>query len=289
MPLPNSIRPTKIDPKDVKFSFERHFGAVTQFPDEYDADAHLTNHNQNADNRPTACTAYTITDIGTDQDKEEYSVEYQLARTFEAMNVDSNQEGADARTAFKVPVVFGLLPKKVAPDVHTLPQEKATDGALWPASFDTKTVKKPAYIPIQQGSFDWFDAIRNALLLGENEKRTVGMATRWSSDFSSSKLPDSPRVLYWGHMYKVRGWKTLPGINVLNQEPYLWLKTWEGVDRFMSRTLCNKLMGEWGSYAGTLRDLPTGTIDELLQQKTSIKEFLIALLQNLLRIRWTPS
>ncbi len=286
MPSPNSLRPTKTDPKDVRFSFERHFGAVAEFPDEFDSDAGLTNPNQNAENRPSACTAYTVTDIGTDQDKEPYSVDYQLSRTFEVMNVDSNQEGADARTAFKVPVVFGLLPKGLQPkEIQNLSQSEASDGKHWPASFDQKTVKKPAYLPITKGSMDYFDAIRSSLLLGQSEKRTVGMATRWSPDFNTSKLTDNPKNLYWGHMYKVRGWKQIVGINVFNSEPYLWLKTWEGKDRFMSRTLCNKLMGEWGSYAATLRDIPTGTIDELLQQKISIKEFLIALLQNLLRIR----
>jgi len=54
----------------------------------------------------------------------------------------------------------------------------------------------------------------------------------------------------------------------------------------MSRGLCNKLMGEYGSYAATLRDVPTGQLDEILGQKVSILSTILALLQNVLRIKF---
>jgi len=281
MPVPNSIRPTKIKAKDSRFFFHKHFGSIDVFPDDFDTDAGLQDPNQNADNRPSACTAYMITDMAADQDGVLYSVDYQLYKTFEAMNVPSTQEGADARAAFKVPVGFGLLPKSLEPkELRHMSQSEAADPSKWSVALDKEAVKKPAYLPIAKGiSRDWFDAIRSAVILGNkiNEKRPVGLATRWSPEFTTVLLP-YPTNLYWGHAYKVRGWKK-------EYPDYLWLKTWEGRDRFMPRAVVNKLMSEWGSFAATLQDIPTGTVDELKSKNATLLELIIALYQNLLRIK----
>lgn len=282
MPYRNAIRPTTIKAKDTRFFFYKHFGAVSSFPDTFDTDAGLQDPDQDEENRPTACTAYLVTDMGTDQDHVLYSTDYQLYKTFEAMNVPSTNEGADVRAAFKVAVGFGLLPRGLEPKgLQKLTQSQATHPARWTPENDQEAVKKPAYLPIAKGqSRDWFDAIKSAVVLGNqvNEKRPVGMATRWSSDFITPLLPLNPTNLFWGHAYKVRGWKP-------EYPDCLWLKTWEGRERFMHRTLVNKLMNEWGSFSATLQDLPTGTVDELKNKNATLIELILALYQNILRIK----
>lgn len=277
MPNKNAVKPTWQHPKDKQYHFYRYFGATEQFPDDFDVDAHITNPNQNADNRPTECTAYTICDIGTDQDGILYSHDYHYMSTLEAMNAPSNSSGADARTAFKVATAIGLLPKELEPaNIQNFPQAWAANPANWPG-LASKTVRKGNYLPISVGpSKDWFDAIKSAVLLSATvgEKRPVGMATQWAENFNTTVLSVSPVNLYWGHMYKVRGWKK-------EYPECLWLKTWEGVDRFMPRVLVNKLMSTWGSYAATIQDLPPEDAAKNKEYRATIIEILIALLQNL--------
>lgn len=288
----NSVRPTLKDPKDKRFQFHKHFGIAINFPDEFDADANLTMPDQDADNRPTACTAYTITDIGTDQDQILYSVDYQFMKTLEVQNQPPDADGADGRTAFKVACSFGLLPKDKEPaEISMNSQEWAANQDNWDLALDVEAKKnlKPAYLPIAPVP-DYFDGIRSAFILGEKEHRTVGIATQWSPDFEdkdylkyhSNTLTDNPKNKYWGHMYKVNGWKLIYG------QPYLKLKTWQGKGYgdggivYMSRTGVNKLLSTWGTYAATIQKLPQNTIDALKQEQNNLLDAAIALCQNLI-------
>lgn len=282
----HGLRPTRVDPKDKRFEVRKLFGAVS-FPDEYNADFGTSMPNQNDDNRPTACTSYTIAEIGTDQDGVEYSRDYQFMKTLQAMRVPPDTQGADARTAFKIPCTFGMLLKEHEPSEMSLnSQEWAAEQEHWDIHLDKEAEKnlKPAYLPIKKNP-DYFDGIRHALMVGQKEHRTVGMATQWSADFrntSRGKLTDSPRNLVWGHMYKVCGWKQIDG------EPYLIVKSWQGKkygDKglcYMSRSLCNRLMGVWGAYAATIQDLPTNTVEELKSRQATFLEVAIAFAQNLI-------
>lgn len=288
----SGLRPTPLHVKDRRFAFHRLFGATAFFPDRYNADDGTDFPNQNDDSRPTACTTYAVTEIGRIQDGTPYSRDYNLMKTFELMDVPPNTDGADARTAFKVPVAFGLLPATFEPPaMKNSGQAWAANQANWPLELDSHTVKKPAYLPIKSVP-DYFDGIRSAILFGANEKRTVGIATRWSPDFQKvSKdgvLPESPKGLYWGHMYQVCGWKPIGG------EPYLILKTWNGKNYadagycYMSRTLCNRLMGELGAYAATLQDVddPEAMKSRQITLLESILALKVALLNLLMKVRY---
>lgn len=279
----SGLQPTLVDPRDKKFAFHRLFGVAYNFPAEYDADnGNLPD--QNLDRRYTECTAYTVADIGRDQDGFEYSHDYQFMKTLETMGVPPDSDGADLRTAFKVATVFGLLPASDEPDqMKKRTQAWSADQANWPLSLDSSTIKKPAYIPISPVP-DWFDGIRSALVLGQSEKRTVGLGTKWFVVFNNAKdgiLLENPKGTFTWHAYKISGWKTING------QPYLKAKPWCGAGYgdhgfvYLSRTLANRLMADLGTYGATLQDLPTNTVDELKALKVSYIEVAIAYMQNL--------
>lgn len=288
------LRPTPIDPRDKHFRFDRIFGATAVFPAEYDADAGMTMPDQNADARDTECTAYTIVDIGTDQDRELYSADYQYMKTLQVMGVPPDFEGANARTAFKMPVAFGLLKKALEPkEMKKSSQAWAAQPSRWPLELDALAVKKPAYLPIYPSGQDWFDAIRSALTLGKKEKRTVGIATPWYAEFTDAErgvLPEDAATLTNWHMYKVSGWtaKHVNGDLIRGGEVFLKVKPWLGKKRgdkgwyYLSRPLAAKLLKQWGTYAATMRDVPEDTIEERKAREVTLLETVIALMQNLI-------
>lgn len=284
------LRPTPIDPKDKHFSFNRLFGTVQSFPLEYNAEESKIVPDQNSDGRGTACTAYTVCEIGTDQDGIQYSHDYQYMKTLEVMNKPPETQGADLRTAFKVACTFGLLPatyqdKKMLNDT----QAWSANQANWDLKLDKMTVIKPAYLTIYP-SGDWFDGIRNALIQGQEENRTIGIGTPWYTewlDIGSDGILAMPKRIYSWHAYKIVGWKKI------GDETYLICKPWQGKrygDKgyvYLSREACNRAMSTWGSYGATLQDIPTGTIDELRRRKITFLEVITALTQNLLmRIKY---
>ncbi len=274
------LKPTPVDPRDKRFHFHKLFGTTVDLPTELDLDAHLTMPDQMADRRPTECTAFTVTDIATDQDKVLYSHDFQMMKTLVAMGIKDATNGADLRTAFSVPSTAGLLPKTQEPSfMASATQEWAINPANWPIV--TGIVYKPNYIPISPEGTDWFDAIRNALSKGF----TVGMGTQWSPDFETSSviLTENPTKLYFGHAWKVLG------VHLINGVLYLRVKSWQGQKYdhgicYMSRTLVNKLMSQWGTYAATLAHLDSDVVDTLKQQKITLMEQLLALYQNLLHV-----
>lgn len=289
--MPSGLRPTPKDPRDKRFSHARLFGSVATFPVEYYAD-NGSMPDQMKDGRPTACTSYTVVEIGRDQDGIEYSHDYQFMKTLLSCGLPPTSQGADLRAAFKVSTVWGLLPNEDEPqEMERKNQAVAAMPINWPVELDKKTIKKPAYIPILvEPGLDWFDAIRSALVIGKDEKRTVGLGTKWYSSFKDAVLPDKPTGSYSWHAYKVSGWTTedSKGNLIRGGEPFLKVKSWQGKSFgdngwcYMSRELVNRLMSDWGTYAATLQDLPTGTVEELKAQQVSLMESALALMQNLL-------
>lgn len=278
-------RPTPKDPRDTRFHFYRFFGSTVSPYREIDNDAYITNPDQNFENRANSCTAYTVTDIATDQSKNLYSHDFQMMKTLLVMGVTDPSKGADARTAAKIPVSVGVLSRAKQPESMIVQNEAwAANSANWPNSLDTQTERKPAYIPISpERGQSWFDAIYNALDKGF----TIGLATQWSPDFEVADyiLPETPQNLYWGHMYKVTGCTLLEG------NPYLKVKSWQARKYkngicLMSPALIQKLMSQWGTYAVTFAHLSSDVIDAQKQQQVTILEVLIALYQNLIHQLW---
>lgn len=286
-----ALKPTRIDWRDRRFHFEKHFGATTKFADSYNADIGQWMPDQNADNRPSACTGYLLSDMNSNMDGFRYSEDYIFMKELLLMNKPPNTEGADLRYGPKVVTGIGLLPRDDEPaELFSKSQAWAANQSNWPLSLDEIAAKnkKPAYFSVAPITQDWFDSIRSALVSGAGEKRFVGVGTQWSPDFenlpTSAKLPDNPATLVWGHAYAFVGWKNIGGF------PYLICKTWQGKGYgdngycYMSRQLCNKLMKAWGTYAFVIEDVPTGTVAELKAQimtLTDVIAFLTAVIQNM--------
>jgi hypothetical protein len=271
------MKPTPRDPRDKHFHFHKLFGTVTVLP----TDTHLDNGifpNQNADLRPEECTAYTTTHLALQKTGKEYSHDYQFMKTLEVMGASPDSQGADARTAFKVAIAEGMLPIALEPTIMKgMSQEWVADSGNWSTLLISQTEKLSAYVPIGTDvGLDWFDGVRNGLSGGA----FVGMATQWSPNFEgigpNALLTDNPSSLYWGHMYAIVDVRSISGV------PYLVAKTWQGQSYgycYMSRALCNKLMGAWGAYAAAF--MTVSGVDALKQQNVTVLEVLIALLQNL--------
>lgn len=236
------LKPTPRDSRDKKFHSHRIFGVTNNFPDSFNADTTHIFPNQNADKRPTECTAYAITQIAQNEDGMEYSKDYQFMKTLKAMGASPNSQGADGRTAFKVGCV-GLLPKTAEdPKFANSDQTYSATPENWPLELDivAKPYARSSYIPISPVP-DYFDGIRSALLLGQSEHRLVGLATQWSQDFRTDS---------------------------------------DGYFR-MSRDICNYLCSQWGAYAATTTKLPPKTIEQLKEQELSLLQIILDWLINL--------
>lgn len=267
-----SIKPTKADWKDKKYHFHRLFGTTTNYTQ---TGFPVLLKDQNSDNRPSECTAYTITTLSQRINGVERSHDYQFMKTLEIMDVPPNNDGADPRTAASVAVSFGVLNKTLEPaSMPSNIQAWAANEANWPLTLDPFTTKLGAYSPIVPDiGQDWFDAFRSVLSKGH----TIGLATQWSPSFeavdSIGILTDNPVNLYWGHMYEVFDWCEING------QFYLKLNTWQGSSYgqggvvYASRVLINKLM-VLGTYAVTLQ-----ADKNLYIEKESLLEAIIGLLQ----------
>lgn len=275
-----TLRPTKIDPRDRLYHFDKFFGAASSFSPDFRIDnGNTVMPDQDVDGRPQSCSAYTVTDIAFDKDGATYSRDFQMMATLETMSATDPSKGADARKAFSVAPSIGMLLKTQEPaGTSAKSQIQVCNPGYWPTSVFPSTVKEGGYFPIvPNNGYDWFDSIRSAISLGHS----IGMATQWSDSFESTSngmLTDSPISLFWGHMYKASGWKTING------EPYLLLKTWQGSYYgaggwcYMSRKLCNRLMSASGTYAATLSKDPISPADT----RITLIQTLMALLRNLL-------
>ncbi len=237
------------------FSFAKTFGIanIGLLPDSFFID------NGDVPNQgfTTFCTAYTACDISTDEDKILYSQDYNIAKTFEILGVPSTTQGADLKTAFSVPVTFGLLPRELAPVTWEKDgNEKSADYHSYPDSLDQEALKhkKPAYLFVD-GPYDHFNNVRSTIWLNRENNMSVGVGTDWYSEYEQvgpdGIIPEG-KTVSGGHAWSIKGWKTING------KLYLIAKTWQGVgygDKgycYFSQEEFNRLMDARGSVAMTL-------------------------------------
>lgn len=291
-----SVRPVWKDVHDKHFSPRIVFGSASPLPDDLDTDAGLTMPDQNADVRPSACTAYCTTDSATDDSRVTYSKAYNLMKTFEVENISPASNGADARIATKIGSSFGFLPSTLEPtDITNGDQTYAATPKNWPLELDKQATihRVPAYSPITASlGYDMFDLVRIAMCT--NGKRSAMLAIQWSPSFElvgiDGVLSESPTDLYWGHDCKAAGFttKNSKGELIRNGEVFLRIKSWQGPNYgdkgyvYMSRVLANKLFNVWGVFLRTFALLSEETIENQKSQLNTFYEVTINLLQNLL-------
>lgn len=222
----------KIDHRDYSFhkSFNHAPGSVP-FPPSYNTDAGLTMPNQNIANpfyNPTApalfkgCTSYTATELAIDLGVPPEIISPMLVENITQSNA---RGGYDLRQALLAGVKIELY-----------------DGIF----------------NIQAKGQDMFDAVRDAMVSGGTQKRSVAIASKWLPSFESISsdgvIPanvnvNDPNLTY--HAWKICGWLTI------GDQVYIVAKSWQGRGYgngglcYFSRPVFNQLMSQSGAAAFT--------------------------------------
>jgi hypothetical protein len=216
----HGLKPVRPDHRD--FSHSRTFGSITQFPDEFDTDAGMTNPDQNADGLPYGCTGYTQAELCTDEDKLVYKPKYTYEKTC-LMEGHDDTEGCDIRTSLKSLLVYGAQETTETSDMEAFQHRRGAYYAVEPVG-------------------DYFDGIRSALM----KSGSVSVGTPWYWNFTSQGIVTAPSSYendpYSWHNWKVCGWKTING------QPYLKAKPWIGEYRWFPRDVINHLLSQ--TYTG---------------------------------------
>lgn len=211
-----------------RYSFRRTFGTTQSLAD-IDLDTGLSNFDQNSPNPitgdpalPNGCTAFTRTDIATNED----SIIYKPGFTYEkSCYMENVSLGAPLtlETSFKSGVVYGLLAVGETTDEQALVHRRGP------------------YFEVHPGpSQDYFDAVWSALTIG---KRGISVGTPWFPELTSAAIVDSIQMRPTSefHNWEACGVQTIHGI------PYMKVKWWGGPRKLFSRMTVNALCSAKGS------------------------------------------
>lgn len=256
--IKGGTRPTRVDHRD--YDFKKTFGrvdAVVQFLPEYNTDAGLTMPDQNAENDQftpvvppleRGCTDYGTSEVSTDLD----GVLKNPMRLEEVTKANA-LGGYDVR--------------------DSLLAGKSVYG--YTGIFNIRAIGQ-----------DMFDAVRDAMVSGASEKRSVSVGSKWFSNTFESVdatgilgMPNFSDSNYTWHNWKICGWKTI------NDQVYLVGKSWQGKNYgdkglvYFSRPLFNQLMAVRGSVAFTATK---GVLPPIETISTTWLEWLISNAHNLL-------
>lgn len=264
--------PSIQDSRDYSFNLTFGLAAPEKLPDEFSVDAGFLIQDQNADGNPYSCTAYGVTDTGTDQDGEIYAPEYTYMKTLFSQGKPPETNGSDLRPALKSAKVYGLLPKSNVPDVLQGKGEDFTaNQSNWPTGVDAIAGKlehrKGNYFNVyDDGGLDWFDSIKSAIWKNRADKRAVILGTPWlwlsaPQGFLTDQFvyDGNPQSVGW-HAWNIKGWTMIDG------KQYLIGKPWQGKNYgangwvYVSRETINKVMKIKGSIAFTLADATAADI-----------------------------
>jgi hypothetical protein len=236
--MKSGLLPIKRDSRDFNFHWSfpgthtQRFGTAT-LPQVFLVDAGLWQPDQNLPQAftgipdvpaiPEGCTDYEQTNLCVDEDKVLYD-----PMLIEAITHANANGGGDIRASLSAAIkVFG---------------------------------KKAYYIVTPAGVLDWFDAVRTAVWINQDEYRSVSVGSPWYEEWENIyptsilsmplNLADNITFHNWG----VDGWTTIDGIL------YLRVKSWQGNvygDKgfaYISREVFNAVMSQPGCAAFTISD-----------------------------------
>lgn len=238
--LKSGARKTYKDHRD--FSFHRTFGAVTNFPAEYNVDSGFGFPDQNADGLPYGCTGYTQSELGQDEDGIKYLPAYTYKQTRLMEGTYDEPVGCDIRDSLKSATIYGLQAEGETEAQALLHRKGRYFNVIDPFN-----------------NMDAFDDCRNGMFLFNSEKRSVSIGVPWFPEWegtaSDGVLPQphdfNVSRASW-HNAKVSGWK------LINGAPYLIVKSWQGPNYgdhgycYIGRDLFNQVMTISGTGAFTL-------------------------------------
>ena len=265
--IQNGYKKLKKDLRDYDFLKSKKLAGVgvqtSDLPSNFSVDAGLWMPNQNAMGLPYGCTGMTQADLCSDED----GVIYDPADIYDNTPPGGRDDGRDIRDSLKVVCTEGRPIKRYL-----------SDGVGNP---------RPAYFTVRpSGKIDYFDAVRIAILINQQEKRSVSVGTPWYPEWgvAPNGFLRAPSDYSWGHAgsghnWKVCGWKTIDGV------PYLLGKTWQGEEWgdggwcYVSREIFNKTMKQFGTAAFTVADdSVVATVDK------SVVDQLVAFIRNLFNL-----
>lgn len=264
--LGTGLKPRKyLDHKN--YDYGRTFGTTEVLLSDLNFEAGITNPSQNQPDNlfgnpafPNGCTAFTTTDIATDEDKVQYNPGFTYARTLLIEDAAPNSP-CSIEDSMKSSTDYGLQ-------------------AHGETDTDALTHRRAPYFEIRpHNGQDWFDAARSAI---QTNKRSISVGTQWFPEFTASGgvVDDfNLRSTTDWHCYKVSGW--IPkGTNI-----YLIVKPWLGPEYgdngffYFSRTAFNKLMSVSGTGMFTNAHAQPGDIQTV---RLSIQQLILSLSMRLL-------
>lgn len=215
------------------FDFARTFGSARAIPSEFNFDTSGIFPDQEADKLPQACTAYTINDVASNEDKLEYYDDQKFTYENTKLMLDvSGDVPVDLMTAMKSGAVYGVKSK----------QENA-QRAL--------THRRGSYFIVKKNP-DYFEGLISAMWLKQGG---LILGTPWLILFEEINgdgiIPNftAPSKFVSGHAWEACGVKLVGG------EPRIICKSWQGTKYgnggycYFNRKQINDLLGVQGSGA----------------------------------------
>lgn len=282
--IQNGLTKAPTDHRD--YDLHKTFGSTSYdtkgLPNTFDVDAGLTMPDQNAEGLPMGCTGYSQADLCNNED----ATIYDPADIYLNTPPGGRILGREIRKSMAVLLSRG--PRTVT-------------GGQGP--------KRTAFFNVRATGFlDWYDAIRVAMWVTQDEKRAVSVALPWFPEFEGiitnpdgstslqsmeSGILPIPAKLSWsnasGHNAVISGWtdKNTKGELIRGGEVFLRVKSWQGRTYgdqgwcYMSRALVNALLNMPYTEAMTVTKLPAGSVQRV---DLNMVERLVSFMTNLVAL-----
>lgn len=242
--LKSGVHPNRYDRRD--FSNERTFGSVDPkfFPEEYNADLGISFPDQNAEGLSNACTAYTQSELGQDENGELFDPGFTYENTL-AIAGDPPGSPCQIRDSFRETRTRGLKRKQ-----------------------NNSTLVRGAYFDVDRVDGSYAIGLQNAMYQNQLNKRTVSCGTPWFPEWhfvNANGILEVPSKYVWdqntvGHNWKACGWKTING------KQYVIIKPWTGPlwgDKgygYLEFSIFDKVMGIQGTFMYIQSNLTPGEV-----------------------------
>lgn len=252
------------------FDYHRTFGSITSFVDSLDLDAGLTMPNQNVPDStwgnppyPNGCTAFTTTDVATDEDKAIYDPGFTYKQTL-LIEGSPMGSGCTVQDSMKSATVYGLRATGELPD-QALQHRRGPYFEIRPTD-----------------GMDWFDSARSALQMN---RRSVSVGTQWfpSITYAYGGVVNDVVLVPttdW-HNYKACGFRNINDIQYIKVKPWVGDKLGDAGFYWFGRIAFNKLMSVDGTGAFTNAHAMPG---DILTVKLTIAQTLLSYYYRLLSL-----
>lgn len=210
--------PWKPDPRSKGYDHEKLFGAVPNLPDTLNRPRGPV-HDQGPTQR---CTGYGSAANGYYIHHLEMNPDWAAHKVGQKMGGSVDTNGADPNSCMKHQRDDGFLPLQVTDKKWQTHSVAGTGYGQWDTSLDFEAAHYdniPGYVKITPGSYDYFDAIRNALYLAYDPVTQKGAAvdafSGWYENWDKAIIPNQERDLVGYHRYIFIDWTTIDGVYYL--------------------------------------------------------------------------